>query len=125
MVRDWKGRQKLDPGLRFLPHVKRVHHGALSGSPTRHALTHKISWHGLSFSFLSFFKNSLYAFYFLGRAVARHTGLEIRTRRFKVPPRSVTKGQSLNLSFSVCSDEDYAQDTLQGLLWLPDSLDLK
>lgn len=62
-------------------------------------------------------------FIFPGKAVTKHTGLEIRSSRFKVLPRSVIK--SFNLCFSICSNENYARYLLQGLLRLPNSLKVK
>lgn len=83
-------------------------------------------FHGTDSTFFcSYFKNSLHSFYFAGKVVAKHTELEIRSCRFKMLPGKGIKGNSFKLSLSVCSNEDYARNTLQGLLQLPDSLDLK
>lgn len=75
---NWKGNQQLDPGPWFLPHVKRVHHEALPGSPTRHTLAHKISWHGLNFFPLVFKKLFVCLLFFRqGSGKAHWTGNQV------------------------------------------------
>ena len=102
----------------MVPHIQcAVQHEALSASPARHKLAHRISWHRLTFFFFftfSFKEILPTSFIFQIGIVAKHRGLEIRVCRFWVLPRSVTKGESCNLNFLICLKKNHAQNKLQG-----------
>ena len=125
MLRELGRKIATDPGSWLLSYSSMLVRKHFLGAPKGiHTLAHKISRHRLNF-FFSYFKNSLHSFYFSGKVVAKHTELEIKSCRFKVLPGRGIKDNSFTLSLSVCSNEDFARNTLQGLLQLPASLDLK